>query len=274
MNNAKTLSLIEGGLWPTMRMLEMCENASTLCDDYPRRSVLVSAFIKTWRSANPLATNQDLIDVVVHSSISVIADTLNVVASELSRDDFEYAFQKLPHNGDLVLTAAGSGKYTQDEILAFGERFGRNRGLVTNVLWTWLANSNHLDADGLYQVAIRDEAGQSSTEEGFAEMKKLAILVLSKKKLNTEQVMAICKKFDSFNVSLAAVKTGALSDDQVMSLRPRTFANQKVFWNAAVEPLHLKDRTVADLFALGRKAQSEVLQQIVQGIIFKKAVRA
>lgn len=274
MNNANAIALIETGALPTEKMLELCEKATDNYNDNPSRSTVVRAFVRNWKSANPLASNQNLIDVVAVSSESVQAYTIYTIASKLARNDFEYSFQKLTCGVDLIFAAGASGKYTQDEVFAFGERFYNEHSIESFPrYWTKVVNSNILDADGLYRVAMRDTY-RNAFAYAWVKIQELAILVLSKNKLNAAQVMDICKKFDRFEVSLAAIKTGVLSDDQILSLKSTARSVSNDFWGSVIPLLHLEDRTVSDLVALGEKANSDKLwPSITKAINSKKVVR-
>lgn len=275
MNNANAIALIETGALPTEKMLELCEKATDNYNDDPRRPAVVRAFVRNWKSANHLASNQNLIDVVATSSKSVQAHTVYTIASEMSREDFEYGFKTLLCGGDLIFAAGASGKYTQDEVFAFGERFYNEHSIESFPrYWTSVVNADILDADGLYKVAMRNSY-QNAFAYAWVAIQELAILVLSKNKLNAEQVMDICKKFDRFEVSMVAIKTGVLSDDQILSLESTARSVSEDFWGSVIPLLHLEDRTVSDLVALGEKANSDKLwPSITKAINSKKAIRA
>lgn len=275
MNNANAIALIETGALSTEKMLELCEKATDNYNDDPRRLGVVRAFVRSWKLANPLASNQNLIDVVVASSKLVQAHTVYIIASEMSREDFEYGFKTLSCGGDLIFAAGASGKYTQDEVFAFGERFYNEQSIESfPQYWASVVNADVLDADGLYKVAMRKDY-QNAFAYAWVTIQKIAILVLSKNKLNAEQVMDICKQFDRFEVSMAAIKTGVLSDDQILSLKSTARLVSEDFWGSVIPLLHLEDRTVSDLVALGEKANSDELwPSITKAINSKKAVRA
>lgn len=275
MNNANAIALIETGALSTEKMLELCEKATDNYNDDPHRLGMVHAFVRSWKLANPLASNQNLIDVVVASSKLVQAHTVYIIASEMSREDFEYGFKTLSCGGDLIFAAGASGKYTQDEVFAFGERFYNEQSIESfPQYWASVVNADVLDADGLYKVAMRKDY-QNAFAYAWVTIQKIAILVLSKNKLNAEQVMDICKQFDRFEVSMAAIKTGVLSDDQILSLKSTARLVSEDFWGSVIPLLHLEDRTVSDLVALGEKANSDELwPSITKAINSKKAVRA
>lgn len=275
MKNANAIALIETGALSTEKMLDLCEKATDNYNDEPRRPAVVRAFVRNWKAANPLASNQNLIDVVIGRSNPVQAHTVYTLASELSREDFEYGFQVLSCSGDLIFAAGASGKYTQDEVFAFGERFYNERSIESfPCYWTGVVNADILDADGLCKVAMRDSY-QNAFAYAWVKIQELCILVLSKNKLNAEQVMEICKKFNRFEVSVAAIKTGVLSDDQILSLKSTATSSSHDYWGSVIPHLHLEERTVADLVTLGEKANSDKLwPSITKAIDSKEAVRA
>lgn len=275
MNNVNAIALIETGVLSAEKMLELCEKATDNYNDDPRCSTVVRAFVRSWKSANPLASNQNLIDVVATSSKLVQAHTVCIIASEMSREEFEHGFEVLSCGGDLVFAAGVSGKYTQDEVFALGECFYNEHSIETFPrYWKAVVNADVLDADGLYKVAMRKDY-QNAFAYAWVKIQEIAILVLSKNKLNAAQVMDICKQFDCFEVSVAAIKTGVLSDEQILSLERTARSASEDFWGSVIPLLRLDARTIPDLVALGEKANSDRLWPSITKVInSKKAIRA
>ena len=201
-------------------------------------------------------------------------DGLGAVVAGAHRDAF-LVERLADRSGDLIFAAATSGKYTQDEVFAFGERFYNKHSIESfPQYWTEVVNADILDADGLYKVAMR-KGYQNWFAYAWVKIQELAILVLSKHKLNAEQVMNICKDFDRFEISMAAIKTGVLSDDQILSLKSTARSVSEDFWGSIIPLLRLDNRTVSDLIVLGKKANSDKLwPSITKAIDSKKAIRA
>lgn len=280
MNNANAIALIETGAMSTEKMLDLCEKATDNYNDDPRRTAVVRAFVRNWKSVNHLASNQDFINVVVGCSNSVQACSVYAVASEWSREDFEYAFQKLSCNGDLIFVAGPSGEYTQEEVLDFANGF-KNNNYNINLLqyWELVIDIGVLDAEGLYKVA--SEARRYECPYHHIISKEIVcIKALLKKLMSAEQMMEICGLYDSsWDITLAAITTGLLSDEQVLLLiNSKTAYLQRRpenFWGILVPHLRFSDRTVDDLITLGEKANSDKLwPSIVEVINSKKAVQA
>lgn len=210
MNNANAIALIETGALSTEKMLDLCEKATDNYKDDLRRPAVVRAFVRNWKATNPLASNQNLIDAVADRSKSVQADTIYTIGSDLSKEDFKYAFQKLACEGDLIFVAGASGKYGQEEIFRFSQRLSYDSTLR---FWERVVNADILDTEGLYAVAMLGH-------QHWVEMQKLCLLVISKSVLSAEQLMNVCEKYDSRKeVAMAAIATGLLSDDQIRSFR-------------------------------------------------------
>jgi hypothetical protein len=265
MNNANAIALIETGALSTEKMLELCDKATDNYKDDPRRPAVVRAFVRNWKSANPLASYQNLIDIVTTATAPVQAHTVYTIASELSREDFEQCFQKLACEGDLIFAAGASGKYTQQEVFRLSQRLGyesRPR------FWESVVNANILDSEGLYAVAMLGN-------QSWVEMQKLCLLVISKNALSAEQLMNVCEKYSSHKEeAMAAIATRLLSDDQIVSLFSGSW-QRSLEWDEVVGYLRLEERTVSDLVTLGEKANSDKLwPSITKAINSKKAVRA
>jgi hypothetical protein len=266
MNNANAIALIETGAMSTEKMLELCEKATDNYNDDPRRTAVVRAFVRNWKAVNPLASNQNLMDLVATCSKSVQAHTVYTIASEMGREDFVYGFQKLSCVGDLIFVAGPSGKYTQDEIFEFSGRVNKSN-LID--FWGQIVNANVLDAEGLYRVAM---LGHNS----WPEMQKLCLSIISKNRLTAEQLMNVCEKYSSYKEeAVAAVATGQLSDDQIIFLCSKRNWQGRLEWDDILQYLKLEDRTVSDLITFGEKVDSDKLWPSITKVIdSKKTVHA
>ncbi len=259
MNNANAIALIETGALSTEKMLELCEKATF--HGNPHGAAVVRAFVCNWKADNPLSSHQDLIDVIAGRSDMVQACFIKAVASDWNKEDFEYGFQKLSRSGDLIFAAGPSGKYAQEEVFAFSKRLQ-----PSNVLdfWSCVVDANVLDAEGLYVVAMLDD-------QSWKEMQKLCLMVISKNKLSAEQLMNVCEKYKTRKEeAMAAIATGLLSDDQIVSLFSPEGWQRSLKWDEVAVYLHLASRTAEDLIALGEKVNSDELWTILISEISSK----
>ncbi len=263
MNNANAIALIETGVLTTDKMLELCEKATDNYKDDPSRPAVVRAFVRNWKASNPMSSNQNLMDVVAACSRPVQAHTVYTIASELSREDFEYGLKTLVCEGDLIFVAGPSGKYTQKEVFNFSQRLNHDNRLR---FWEGVVNADILDSEGLYAVAML-------CNQSWVEMQKLCLLVISKKMLSAEQLMAVCEKYDSHKEeAMAAIATGLLSDDQIVSLFSGSW-QRSLKWDEVAVHLRLDHRAVKELLTLGEKVDSDVLWPILtKAIASRQAV--
>jgi hypothetical protein len=250
MNNANAIALMDTGVLSTEKMLNLCTKASIGRNDKLPPSEVFHAFVRNWKSTNPQASNQNLIDLVANDyHLSMFA--VQTVAGEWNREDFEYAFQKFSSKEHLVFVACASGKYTQQEVFNFCDEylntiFGRD----VIYFWTGVVQANVLDAEGLFKIVMLDI-------EMSTEWKQLILLIISKNLMSVEQLMDFYEEHKAEKVDeeifFAVIATGRLSNEQIVEMV--SFGNTLIYdCYASLTPhLHLEDRSLEDLLDLGEK---------------------
>lgn len=250
MNNTNAMNLIATGALSTVKMLDLCGRASD--NDSKERKELVRMFLKIWKESNHLSGVQDLIDVITQR-YSVESIVVSHFTYDWNKGHFEYAFKKLSCTQTLLCVAAASGKYNQEEVFDFSERYSSygNEGHTAS-FWGDVVHAGILNAEGLYKIAMLKSEPDSQER---IEMQKLCLLIISKNLLRADQLMALCDKYKTDNnVAFAAIATGHLSDDQIVSLVCNNVANYG--WLDVISYLHLEDRTVEDMISFGEKANN------------------
>ncbi len=250
MNNANAIALMDTGALSTEKMLNLCTNTSIGRNDKLPPSEVFHAFVRNWKSANPEASNQNLIDLVAGDYyLSMFA--VQTVAGEWNREDFEYAFQKFSSKEHLVFVACASGKYTEQEVFNFCDEYPNTIfGRDVVYFWTGVVQANVLDAEGLFKIVTLDI-------EMSTEWKQLILLIISKNLMSVEQLMAFYEEHKAQKVDeeifFAVIATGRLSNEQIVEMV--SFGNALIYdcYASLIPHLRLEDRNLEDLLSLGEK---------------------
>lgn len=102
------------------------------------------------------------------------------------------------HQENVLTLDADRQRYPDEEFVAH----------CTNIV-----RNNVLDANMLYKIVTLID--YPTVNYVPLSLVKLVTLILSRNKLNAEQVRAICQKFKSPAITAAAIQTGTLLDNQV-----------------------------------------------------------
>ncbi len=261
MNNTNAIALIETGVLPVEKMLNLCMRASR---NDPRGHLdVIQAFVNVWLASDPYhptSGGKQLIDVVA-GLYGAEEGVIRILSKEWDREHFDYAFQKLSDRMLLLFMAASSGKYNQQEVFEFAREYqGYYSPDHMPHFWAPVVSADILDAEGLFRVAMLDT-------KQFAEMLKLCLHIISKNLLSASQLWDLCIKFENHvKVDFAAIATGMLSDDQIVNL----MINGVHDWKNLHQHLRLQDWSVERLITLGQKPQSGSLWQLLSEVIKKK----
>lgn len=163
-----------------------------------------------------------------------------------------------------VIATVSAGKCSQEEIFTLSQELPDVRGSLTH-FWTSAVNSGVLNAQGLYSV-VMDERYPNGD---FGKSEEITLLAISKNLMIPEQLVEISRLWGHWRVTLAAVATGTLSDDQVVTLskhRPR----QPDIWKSFAPHLRLEERTAEELVVLGEKVGKDEFWSIITPLIDSK----
>ncbi|MEI6811073.1 MAG: hypothetical protein WCK60_03450 [Candidatus Nomurabacteria bacterium] len=267
MNNANAIALIATGALSTEKMLRLCQTSFSKSNDAPSTTdsfttlEVVRAFIDQLGMTQTHLPNRELID-MAHTHFYLDTYIVKLTAKYWSRADFDHAFQVLNNGYDLICMAAASRDYNQQEVFGFCDRYPDDLSDNPPSFWEGVVKANILDVDGLYKVAMLDS-------HNLDKMQELCLLIISKKMMNAEQLMNLCEKYQSNRaIAFAAIATEKLSDDQIIKLMSHVDNNN---WpNEILQHFQFQDRTIEDLFALGEKARSSKLWEILSYEMLEK----
>jgi len=270
MNNKDIIAYIEAGTIGTAEVLELCKSVNRYPSQGPGLREIADAFVSQWYIGNNgTATGKDFIDLIRHTTYGVQEDMIAAAAKMWTKEDFDYSLSVLTRRLNILLAIAKSEKYSQEELFTVSQEFSKLTGRYAEQItdfWTSAVNSGVLDGEGLYKVAADEHYPTMYSCEMWGKSEEVALLAISKKLMTSEQLVEISSLYCLWKVTLAAVATQSLSDDQTILLSKHR-PNQTNIWRSFAPHLRLEARTAEELAVFGKKVGSDDLWAIIRPLI-------